>query len=469
MLININTNLYNESTDNVFSYINQINNNYNAIIEAARISELRYYQDTGKELFINETNILVSLIHRIVEFFKNLLNKIISLFKRNNNTADKEVKKKKQEAEKVIKEIEKKEDKINNTDNNSKNIKSQPSNNSKSNQSNSNKNKRKINGVKSGNYNNKNNTGNNMTEDPFMDAEVVEDLEDYFFEPEEENDEYNLDNDFDYDKNRNDLISGTNEIEDIKYASKITLQFKSYSNYDSFDNFLYYDMEDEVYNNAKLKSFINMYYSLWSEEDKMTLDNINNRKNYYYDRTPKLRIDSGINLNHPPIQTAETVLKSMFCPPINPYHLNYSVLVENPSKFKKMLEEELLGKKILRSLEVDRITLNQLKEDCEDVVKEYERKINSIRSYQQKLMNELQKIIKDLNKKEKDIKSGKLNISDETVIKCLSNYTEATKIINSIVILFYSFITETLLEKISEPIYILKLYNIELTRIINNS
>ena len=33
----INTNLYNESTDNVFSYINQINNNYNAIIEAARI------------------------------------------------------------------------------------------------------------------------------------------------------------------------------------------------------------------------------------------------------------------------------------------------------------------------------------------------------------------------------------------------------------------------------------------------
>ena len=44
----INTNLYNESTeDNVFSYINQINNNYNAIIEAARISELRYYNDTG--------------------------------------------------------------------------------------------------------------------------------------------------------------------------------------------------------------------------------------------------------------------------------------------------------------------------------------------------------------------------------------------------------------------------------------
>ena len=38
----INTNLYNESTDNVFSYINQINNNYNAIIEAARIMNLEY-------------------------------------------------------------------------------------------------------------------------------------------------------------------------------------------------------------------------------------------------------------------------------------------------------------------------------------------------------------------------------------------------------------------------------------------
>ena len=65
----INTNLYNESTDNVFSYINQINNNYNAIMEAARISELRYYNNTGKELFINEAAIS-KLFDAIINFFK---------------------------------------------------------------------------------------------------------------------------------------------------------------------------------------------------------------------------------------------------------------------------------------------------------------------------------------------------------------------------------------------------------------
>ena len=76
----INTNLYNESTeDNVFSYINQINNNYNAIMEAARISELRYYNNTGKELFINEAAIS-KLFDAIINFFKSIIDKIKGLF-----------------------------------------------------------------------------------------------------------------------------------------------------------------------------------------------------------------------------------------------------------------------------------------------------------------------------------------------------------------------------------------------------
>ena len=104
----INTNLYNESTDNVFSYINQINNNYNAIIEAARISELRYYQDTGKELFINETNILVSLIHRIVEFFKSIFNKIASLFSKSKTVTSVKVKAAEAQATKIGNEIKNK-------------------------------------------------------------------------------------------------------------------------------------------------------------------------------------------------------------------------------------------------------------------------------------------------------------------------------------------------------------------------
>ena len=104
----INTNLYNESTDNVFSYINQINNNYNAIIEAARISELRYYQDTGNSLFITESGVLGNLIHRIVEFFKNLLNKIISLFKKSETQTTITVKKKAKEIERTIDDIKNK-------------------------------------------------------------------------------------------------------------------------------------------------------------------------------------------------------------------------------------------------------------------------------------------------------------------------------------------------------------------------
>ena len=100
----INTNLYNESTDNVFSYINQINNNYNAIIEAARISELRYYQDTGNSLFITESGIFTKLLDTIIKFFKSIIEKLKSLF----NKSSSETKKKEKTIEKQKKEIEEK-------------------------------------------------------------------------------------------------------------------------------------------------------------------------------------------------------------------------------------------------------------------------------------------------------------------------------------------------------------------------
>ena len=72
---------FNEQYDSI-DYIKSINNNYNAIMEAARISEIRYYNDTGKSLFINEAGAITSFLKRIIEFFKSILNKIKEIFKK---------------------------------------------------------------------------------------------------------------------------------------------------------------------------------------------------------------------------------------------------------------------------------------------------------------------------------------------------------------------------------------------------
>ena len=93
------------TTENVLEYVYDINNNYNAIMEAARISEMRYYNDTGKSLFINEAGVLSNLIRRIVGFFKNLLSKIKSLFSKLSSSAESVAKKKRKEAEEMVNEM----------------------------------------------------------------------------------------------------------------------------------------------------------------------------------------------------------------------------------------------------------------------------------------------------------------------------------------------------------------------------
>lgn len=71
--------------------LNQINNNYNALIGSIKISENRYYNDTGKYLF-SEAGFFSNLISKIKDFFKNLLEKIKSLFSRQSSSLSNNIK-----------------------------------------------------------------------------------------------------------------------------------------------------------------------------------------------------------------------------------------------------------------------------------------------------------------------------------------------------------------------------------------
>lgn len=71
--------------------LNQINNNYNALVKSIKISENRYYNDTGKYLF-SEAGFFSNLISKIKDFFKNLLEKIKSLFSRQSSSLSNNIK-----------------------------------------------------------------------------------------------------------------------------------------------------------------------------------------------------------------------------------------------------------------------------------------------------------------------------------------------------------------------------------------
>lgn len=71
--------------------LNQINNNYNALVKSIKILENRYYNDTGKYLF-SEAGFFSNLISKIKDFFKNLLEKIKSLFSRQSSSLSNNIK-----------------------------------------------------------------------------------------------------------------------------------------------------------------------------------------------------------------------------------------------------------------------------------------------------------------------------------------------------------------------------------------
>lgn len=54
--------------------------NYNAIMRSVGISELKYYQETGGDLFVQEAGALSGLFSKIIAFFKKVIEKIKSIF-----------------------------------------------------------------------------------------------------------------------------------------------------------------------------------------------------------------------------------------------------------------------------------------------------------------------------------------------------------------------------------------------------
>lgn len=56
--------------------------NYNAIMKAAALSELKYYNETGGDLFVQEAGALSGLLSKIKSFFKKVIEKIKSIFRK---------------------------------------------------------------------------------------------------------------------------------------------------------------------------------------------------------------------------------------------------------------------------------------------------------------------------------------------------------------------------------------------------
>ena len=56
--------------------------NYNAIMKAVGLSEMSYYQETGRELFLNEAGAFSGFIDKVKAFFRKVIEKIKSIFKK---------------------------------------------------------------------------------------------------------------------------------------------------------------------------------------------------------------------------------------------------------------------------------------------------------------------------------------------------------------------------------------------------
>ena len=91
MIFNINES--NTSLDNVkdcpyelceagLMYVYENECNYTNLMKSVGIAELKYYNETGKELFLNESGAFSNFIDKVVEFFKKVVEKIRSIFKK---------------------------------------------------------------------------------------------------------------------------------------------------------------------------------------------------------------------------------------------------------------------------------------------------------------------------------------------------------------------------------------------------
>lgn len=56
--------------------------NYNALMKATGLSELKYYKETAGDLFLNEAGAFGGFLNKVKEFFKKIIEKIKALFKK---------------------------------------------------------------------------------------------------------------------------------------------------------------------------------------------------------------------------------------------------------------------------------------------------------------------------------------------------------------------------------------------------
>ena len=376
----INTNLYNESTDNVFSYINQINNNYNAIIEAARISELRYYNDTGKELFINETNILVSLIHRIVEFFKSIFNKIASLFSKSKTVTSVKVKAAEAQATKIGNEIK-----------NKRKLKVAPSSGSyKGNTSFSKKPKTKSSSISEpeNSATDDNNTSNKNKEDSSS-----LDYSDYV-----------------------EIVNDDPILPEIKFDGyKFWCSDHSYTlngNYSSIHS----DILDEylsLYNDLLLSAKNIKYSEL--KGDNYDDDSVDYPEYIFAADKIIKKINEGKSNKEMEEFFTIRLYKDMYRP-----YLTKDLRVKKYTNVKELQEDLMrlfVEQKIEVTVTVDDKYLNQVKNF---INRGFYDIMNSMKKDEKFFETDIKKLINDLTKKEKEIKNGEIKVDNENIIRVIN-------------------------------------------------
>jgi len=79
---NINESPYDLGIGGALMHVYENECNYNAIMKAAAISEMRYYNETGGDLFVQEAGALSGFFEKVKAFFKKVIEKIKSIFKK---------------------------------------------------------------------------------------------------------------------------------------------------------------------------------------------------------------------------------------------------------------------------------------------------------------------------------------------------------------------------------------------------
>ena len=79
---NVSESKYPLGLEGALMHVYENERNYCEMMKAVALSELRYYQDTGQDLFLNESGSFSNFLSRVKSFFKKVLEKIKSMFKK---------------------------------------------------------------------------------------------------------------------------------------------------------------------------------------------------------------------------------------------------------------------------------------------------------------------------------------------------------------------------------------------------